>query len=258
MDWRHRRQLAIFSVIVLFFAVIVYFIYAANREIPTCFDQRQNQNEEGVDCGGNCISCQLLTIRDIQTVWTKLVPVRLGSYDAAAFVKNPNLYFGTLNLQYEFELLDDKGASIALREGTTYLLPGEDAVIIEPDIRSSLDARTVNFKIRNVSWGRTYELAPHYDVGFGKRDYRVVENPQKIKQSIVETSIFNNTAEAFSRADAQVLLYDANKNVIAVNLTAIEDLQPGETRPITFQWPQEIRGTVDSIEGRVRINSFLR
>ncbi|MGB9763310.1 MAG: peptidoglycan-binding domain-containing protein [Minisyncoccia bacterium] len=59
MDKRTRKQI----VIALIFFSLVFsltgFIVITHQPKPTCFDNKQNQNEEGVDCGGPCIPCDL-------------------------------------------------------------------------------------------------------------------------------------------------------------------------------------------------------
>lgn len=258
MDWRRRRQFTIFIIVILIAGLWGFRIFQNARPIATCFDNRQNQNEEGIDCGGSCIPCKLLEVQDVEVLWTKVLEARPGSFDALASIKNPNVYFGTLAMRYEFELLDENGASIALRQGSTFLLPLENVTLVEPDIRSTLTARQALFKIRSIEWGRVYEPAPKYDVGLGKRDYEVVTNPQGIRQSVVRTSVFNNSGERFSQVFVAIFLTDAEKNIIAANRTIVENVAPGETRPIQFVWPQEITGSISGIEGEVRVNSFIR
>lgn len=258
MEWRVKRKITILVILGLALSFIPYSLYKKIHVEPTCFDTKRNQGEEGVDCGGPCIPCRFLTVNTIEVVWSKFLLVREGSYDGIAFIKNPNPYYGSLFVEYSFELLDDKNALIATREGNTFLLPGEQITIIEPDIRTNLKAKTVSFKVKNVSWGRVYEPTPRYDVGLTKREYEVTENAQGISQSVVKTGIFNNTNETFSRVFVSVFLYDNEKNIIGVSKTILENVTPLETRPLTFVWPGKVADTVSAIEGEVRINSFLR
>ena len=70
--------------------------------------------------------------------------------------------------------------------------------------------------------------------------------------------IFNNTLETISRANVSILLFERDRNIIGASRTIVENLQPGETREISFSWPEEIKGTIDSIEGHVRVNQLSR
>lgn len=258
MDWRQKRKFTILSVIMLVVASIGFSYYEKYKTIPTCFDNRQNGDEEGVDCGGSCIPCKYLALKDVDVYWAKYLNPRRGSYDAVAYVKNPNLYYGSLKLNYEFELYDESNALVAVRNGSTFIHPNESVTIIEPDLRTNLPVRTVNFKIMESAWILIRDQLPVYDISLVRRNYSVVANVRGVKQSVVSADIFNNTLETISRANVSILLFDKDRNIIGAGRTIVESLNPGETREISFSWPEEIRGTVDSIEGHVRVNQLSR
>ena len=60
MTWAAKRQLQYLSGFLAIILVIVLIIIAPYlRSDPTCFDGKQNGNEEGIDCGGSCdLICQ--------------------------------------------------------------------------------------------------------------------------------------------------------------------------------------------------------
>lgn len=43
----------------IFFIIIIAMFSCSSDEVPTCNDGIQNNNETGVDCGGNCVACDL-------------------------------------------------------------------------------------------------------------------------------------------------------------------------------------------------------
>ena len=59
MNRRIIKQIVIALVTLGIFSLIGGGIYLARRPAATCFDGIQNQGEEGIDCGGPCISCDL-------------------------------------------------------------------------------------------------------------------------------------------------------------------------------------------------------
>jgi len=59
MDKRIRKQIIIALVFLGTFSLIGGGIYLTHRSAPTCFDNKRNQGEEDVDCGGPCILCEL-------------------------------------------------------------------------------------------------------------------------------------------------------------------------------------------------------
>ena len=57
------------------FGGVVFWIYQSTRPVLTCFDKIQNQDEEGVDCGGKCqILCRADSIKPI-VYWQRFFKV---------------------------------------------------------------------------------------------------------------------------------------------------------------------------------------
>jgi len=125
---------------------------------PTCTDNRQNGQEQGVDCGGACTPC-LGEIRDLSVLWVRFFKSREGFYDVAALVENSNLHGGIPSIGYKFSLYDSNNVSIVDREGVTFINPGERQIISESNL--SAGARipyTSNIELdRQKNWKYTEE-----------------------------------------------------------------------------------------------------
>ena len=68
-------------------AVIVFFYY---YQPATCRDGKQNQEEDGVDCGGPCsLICDAQSATPIVS-WVRFFKIQDGFYNVASFVENPN------------------------------------------------------------------------------------------------------------------------------------------------------------------------
>lgn len=256
--WRIQRQFIIFMIPMVIIGFILFSFYQKYKGVPTCFDNKKNGQEDGVDCGGRCVSCRFFETQSIQVVWSVVMPIREGSYDVIANIKNPNLQHGSSQVDYEIKLNDAEGVSIGTWNGSTFIAPNEDVVIVETDIRTSFIPKTAEFKIKRVVWIRDINPPPSQSIGFTKRTHSVQENTEGIRQSIVETAIFNNTLENFSSVFVTMLLYDKNKNIIGAHKTIVENLNVGETRPLQFVWPEEIHSSIEDIEGSARVNTFLK
>lgn len=258
MDWRQQRQLTILLFLFAIIGTFLFSVYERYKPIPTCFDNKKNQTEQDVDCGGPCIPCQFLQTKNIEIFWAKALRAREGSYDAVAFIKNPNFYYGSLAMRYQFELFDENGTIIALRSGNTFILPNESVHIIEADMRTTLTVKSVVFKVLGADLVFVRDQLPVKDIAIVKRTYEVRTNVRGGKQSVVTAELLNNTLDQFSRAFINMLLFDKDRNIIGANRTAIEDLKPGETRTLTFIWPEVISNAIESMEGRVRVNQLLQ
>lgn len=73
---------------------------------PTCFDNRQNGIELGVDCGGGCVPCGQKYARDIEV--KEIVKFPSGDMRTViiAYLENPNDDFGFKDVIYTIEVKD--------------------------------------------------------------------------------------------------------------------------------------------------------
>ena len=133
MNWAKRRQVTLFFIVLAIVAIPLVYVYI-KQTAPSCFDKKQNQDEEGIDCGGkNCEKC-LGEIRNLEVIWAKSFKVTGGRYEAASIVSNPNAFLGISNLRYAIKLYDADNILIAVREGITFINPGERVLIFESSI----------------------------------------------------------------------------------------------------------------------------
>jgi len=86
---RILKQLGYGSLYLAIIMVFVVGIYSVTvREDPTCFDNIQNQSEEGVDCGGDCVSCVLKNAK-LEIRQSTFIPAGADRITVLAVVRNP-------------------------------------------------------------------------------------------------------------------------------------------------------------------------
>ena len=252
MSWRSKRQWIVF--LVFFGAVIGVGVLAGFRYWPraSCMDNKKNQDETGVDCGGRCIPCELKNPKQISQFWAHAVQINPNSFDAAALVQNANDALSSANFEYEFTLFDDQGV-IAQRSGHTFLYSQERVIIVEPNMHVSRPPTGVSFTPRDPHWELRREIAP--DLFIERRAYRVTEENGR-KQSVVEASILNNAPVAFREVETLFVLFDKQENIIGINKIVADNLAPGEHRAIRSLWPNVLVGDIARIEIEPRVNIF--
>ena len=63
MSWAARRRLIISFIVGGVLILLLIFIgYKTFYRIPTCTDNKENQDETGIDCGGSCKPCKVKII----------------------------------------------------------------------------------------------------------------------------------------------------------------------------------------------------
>src|SRR3990167_6420723 len=99
MDWTKKRQILILFIVVIVIVVPLVYIYV-KQTAPTCFDNKQNQDEEEIDCGGICSKECLGVIKNATSLFAKSFEISKGRYESIAVIDNPNVFLGVKSFHY--------------------------------------------------------------------------------------------------------------------------------------------------------------
>ncbi len=246
IPWTVKKQLTYLSVLALLVAAaLVWGWFSATK--PTCFDEKQNQGEENIDCGGPCEPC-LGEIKNLIVVWSKEFKLQDGKYDAAALVKNPNLFLGVPSLKYKFKIYGENNILIAVREGETFINPRERYVIFESGIDTGERVPKSAFLEleENPEWKRIEREIPQIVVS-GK-DFFNEPYPR------LEVEISNKSVFPVSGISAVAVLYDEEGSAKAVSSTRIGLIEGDSSRRVVFTWPRSFSGDYSSSDVFLRVN----
>ncbi len=251
MKWSSRRQLTYLTSVILFMALLVGAFYLVYKPAPTCFDQKQNQKEEGVDCGGPCARvCQSVAI-PLKTYWARVFALGDGTYDVAALVENENQGLGIKRLAYTFKLFDSNSVEVAKHEGSTFVNPGEKFVIFESRIKSSQSYPAVKAFVELEEYPVWEKISPVpriisiERVGFANEPYPVLR--LKVK---------NDSFDNYRDIKINTVLSDTNQNAFAASGTFVEDLLAGESQEVFLTWPNSFVAEPSYTDSYWRINAF--
>ena len=244
-SWRARRQLSYFSifalVVILIIGGIIWYFWPSG----TCFDNRQNQDEEGVDCGGICGNKCIGNVKDIHVIWARFFEIEKGFYDAAALIDNPNIFAGAKEVVYRFKLHDKDNILIAIREGRTFINPQESFVVFESRIRTleRLPAR-VSIEIDPISWERIEEQKSDIS-SFG---YKLIREPF----GRLVATLRNNDIFDAQNIEVAAILLDDSENAIAVSRTIVGSIADESEKEVGFTWPFPIAEEPAAIQLYIR------
>lgn len=253
LSWRARKQLVVLlilgSVVAAIIGVFAYRYWPA----PSCVDQKMNQREEGIDCGGPCVACAVKTAKSPVVFWTRAIELRPGFYDVAAEIQNQNIGAAAARITYEFALVDRVGV-MSTRVGTTFLYPQERAAVVETSIEAPRGVATgVEFRVVEVEWVASRESLPKVVVE--QRVHRIAEDGGTLR-SMVEADIFNDSPLGFRDVEVLVLALDASESVIGINKVIIAKLDAGSRAHLRALWPRPLVGEVVRLRVDPRVNIF--
>jgi len=254
MSWASRRQFKYLSIVLLFIAIIVFiFIYPFIFKESTCYDGKQNGNEDGIDCGG---SCSLMCESDISSpaiLWSRAFPVTGSNYNLVAFVENRNKTSGVAKASYEFRIYDTNNTLIGRREGTTFIPPNQQFAVFE----SRFDAgestiKTVTFEFdSSLSWVKKFPTLQTLPINIKN----IVFDNDKDTPSLSVT-ISNDSVYDIPEFDIIAILYDINGNAINTSKTHKNKLLSNNSMSINFTWPETLSTVPVTEDVLVSINPF--
>ncbi|MFC1625366.1 hypothetical protein ACFL1O_00585 [Patescibacteria group bacterium] len=247
LAWRVKRKLTIFFIVFLVVGILAgLWIYFYLPE-PTCFDGKENQDEEGVDCGGSCTPC-VASPKNVITLWTRVFKVSDGVYEAAALIENPNIFYGLSVFKYTFKLYDVNNVLVAIKDNQTFLNPRDKFVIWAGNLQTGKsEAVRAFFEIETVSPWR-YIDEEIFSVLVSEKTFTNTPFP------VLRAKLVNQSILALENISVAAVLYDENENAMAVSSTKIDSI-PGESgQEVVFTWPMSFAEEPVSSEIFVRVN----
>ncbi|MEK7634727.1 MAG: hypothetical protein AAB396_02505 [Patescibacteria group bacterium] len=138
-----------FLAVLFLFFITAYFIWL--KPAATCFDNKKNQNETGVDCGGACTACEIRTLAPIEMVWER--HFQTDSQTAIAIeIKNSNITYGADKFLYNIDIYGKNGNKLKNISGNTFIYSSEIKYLVEfSDIKSS-DIGEIKISFDNINW----------------------------------------------------------------------------------------------------------
>jgi hypothetical protein len=247
MERRPKKQIIIASVYFTIFGLILTGVFLAVKPAPSpCLDQVRQ-------CDGPnppCPPCELFDLRPLEVMWKKAFPVGVlagggFNYDIAAQVRNPNLSWGAASFEYKFEALDSAGEILGSRSGKSFVMPAADTVLIENNFSSSrlISRLEVSFTpVLEIDWQKFNDLA---GFEFKSRNvaFRRLTPPETGFAELTGLAI-NASDFSFQRLTVKAVLFDANREALAVNKTELFTVAGGEERFFKLTWPFQFPGWV--------------
>lgn len=250
MAYKTRQQFSIGLVYILILILLgagAYFLFF--KKTPTCSDKIQNQGEQGIDCGGPCtLSCEHLTIKDLQTDWVKFTEFKDGYYDLAAKIANPNPNFGLARFKYVFKIFDEAGNVLKEQTGSSFILPGQsEKYLIENNIFLEKKPASVKLEIEKpsfASWQKTEIPLPGLFVKNWQSEF-LADRPGVFQVSGV---IKNPSPYNFDVIWIYVILFDSQRDIIGLNKTQARTVLAGEERYFSVLWTAPLPGQASSVK----------
>lgn len=229
MDWAARRKWTVISILAsIGIATVAIISFAIFYEVPTCFDKKQNQDEEGIDCGGPCNAACSASVKPATVRFARAL-VQSGRTDLIAYIDNPNQDAAGPDTRMTVQLYAEDG-QVVERNILIDVPAGRTVPVYLPGIASGIATRQafMSFAEGYPRWQRS-SSAPLTAIAQG------VQVEEGVRPRVTAT-LYNQTAYVQRDVALVVSVFDAGGTVIAASQTIVPTLPPQGTAPATFTW----------------------
>jgi hypothetical protein len=245
MSWSQRRKSTyILSVLIIFIIAIFLIVLKIVNKPATCFDQKQNQGELGIDCGGPCTLLCRAQYSDPIVLWVRWAKVKnTGTYNVLAYAQNPNLNIGAKNVPYLFKVYDKNNLLLFQKTGLTYIPPNNNFVVYDDgmNINDKIPARIVFTFLEGISWSKLQTQ----EINISPISKNLTGEDTKPK---LIATMKNKSLLPIKKIEVVAVLYNIDDNAIAFSKTIIDSIDKEGTQDAVFTWPDKFTDKVYRID----------
>lgn len=170
-----------------------------------------------------------------------------GTTDLVARVRNPNPRAGIPDYTLTFILLDSNSQQISSLSQATYLLPGSLKYVAVLDVPITQAVGRVRVEQPTDPAFTTIDLESASPSFSSFLRERTVQNTGSQRFETQQGRVTNAGNFGYRHVDIVGIAFDANDRVIGVGKTFVGELQAGEQRDFTIQWPKPFADTAKVI-----------
>lgn len=255
MNRKFIKQLIYGSFYLVIWVLIGLLVYSVMfKPAPSCSDNKKNQNEEDVDCGGVCPACALKTLQPIDILPTKAISAPDKSRASLLLsLRNPNSNYGANPLILEISAYDASNNLLVGMRDETVIYPGEIKSRVIPNFAAPFTKiNRIEVKVLETDWVSRAQFA------LPKSQIRQVATTADLfRHQVVVAGLVKNINDfAVSKMTLHIALYNELSSLVGVSRTLIENFKAGEERtfeiavptsPMTEEGVYEARVTVEPV-----------
>jgi hypothetical protein len=235
MDWSQKRKiLYAIGFVGILVALSAYPTYRILNKPATCFDQKQNGTEAGIDCGGGCALVCVAEVKQPHAVWAKAFQVSGSRYDLGAYVENPNTHAGIKNARYTMRVVDSAGKVLVEIKGETEIAPASRVLLFATGVDMPVSPNAVEVLFDSNDLTKWYRATTALSSVVSKnQSLKNVDTKPRFDAVLVNTDKVNDVTNLTLSA----IIYDALRHPVAVSKTYVENIPKGGEQNIFFTWP---------------------
>ncbi|MCS7183916.1 MAG: hypothetical protein NZ866_01035 [Patescibacteria group bacterium] len=244
MSWRLKKQLIYGLIFIFIFSFLIIGLFILIKPPPSCFDGKQNGNEEGIDCGGPCLPCEIVNL-NLTSEKPKIIYYPDNTIDIIIKLKNPSSKYGLKKFKAKIILIGEDVKAEFSEEN--FILP------LQTKFLTFLNFKKPDFEIKSVN----------LEIDFDKKDWQEIEYQEtqiemlnySYEENKFKAEIVNNDNFPYSEVEINFIIYDIFENIIGALKTKIDYLEPLERKEIILTLPPLVN-QINRIEMKAYYNFF--
>ncbi|MBN2197776.1 peptidoglycan-binding protein [Candidatus Wolfebacteria bacterium] len=221
--------------IVLF--VIIFIIYSFwFKASPTCFDNRQNQGETGIDCGGPCLPCEIKTLVPLEASRTKYFSAD-GQTIILAEITNVNLNWAADSFNYSFDIYGENNLKLKKITNKSFIYSGEIKYIFEPTEIEFEKIKNIIVSFSDINWKESNNFPKPNIQTRGIKTEPANDNGTG---AIVSGFINNNNPFGISKVRIIGILLNQNNIQLSASKTEIENIPAFGEKSFKINFPKSV------------------
>jgi hypothetical protein len=207
-----------------------YGVFTVVRPTATCFDNRKNQHEIGVDCGGPCASCAIKQLKPLSASLVTLVPAGEGGASLFFEVTNPNANYGAEKFSYTITLHDAAGGSQTFTH-SSFVYASEIRTIAEISVSAEMPV-SAEVMLADPTWQKK-ELFEKPGLETREITFTADAATDTVR---IDGLLVNRDGLLIARAGINAIAYVGGLPA-GISRTIVTDLQPFEERAFSIFLP---------------------
>ena len=245
MSWAGKRRLLVGAIgVSLIFFVITLIIVPTVYQSPSCTDHTQNQDEEGIDCGGSCAYLCTERVQAPAVRFAKAVYPKNNRVDVFAYIDNPNINAAAFDVPYKITLYAPDQSVLKVVEGTFNLPPNKSVPLFVSGVFNApvTGARAfVTIDAAKIRWFKGARALPVPQADAPK----IGGTPDEPR---VTATLTNTSVQPETDISVVAVVYDAQGAVIAATQTYVPVISPSQSAVVTFTWSRAFSTSPARIE----------
>lgn len=236
LSWSFRRKLVYSGTTFVLAVALTTFVWLEFfHAAPTCFDNKQNGSETGVDCGGSCALVCKGVAQPPSVQWARVFQDgSSGTYTAVAYVQNNNPGGSAHAVHYYFQFYDANNKLINEQDGVADIPPVKVVPIVVPSI--DVGARTIAHV--QFFFDDTYPIVwnvipPTQIPSIHATGQQLSTSGTRLSATLENDSVFDA-----QRVEAVAILYDQAGVARAASTSLVPLIPHKSSTSVVFTWPQ--------------------